>query len=83
MQIELSAEARLEIAALVYSKWAQSFDAFKAAKTATWENNKQVCPKGDWPLFQADQMEYAQKTLDKWTRLKEEVCKYSPLVIGE
>jgi len=37
MQIELSAEARLEIASLVYSKWAESFDAFKAAKTATWE----------------------------------------------
>lgn len=83
MQIELSPEARLEIASLVYNKWAESYDAFKAAQTATWEANKWLCPKEDWPLFRAHQMEYAEKALDKWTKLKEEVCKYSPLVTGE
>ncbi len=83
MQIELSPEARLEIASLVYDKWCKAYDAFKLAKTQTWESAGKFCPKSEWPLFQAKMLESAQKELDKWARLKDEVCKYSPLVIGE
>lgn len=83
MQIELSAEARLECASLVYAKWGESFYQLKIAKSAKWEDNKQCCPKGDWPLFYQSNLEYAQKEFDKWSALKEEICKYSPLIIGE
>lgn len=83
MQIELSAEARLECASLVYGKWSEAYDQLKLAKNATWENSGKTCPKGDWPLFREQNLVFAQKEYDKWSALKVEVCKYSPLVIGE
>jgi hypothetical protein len=83
MQIELSATARLECANLIYGKWSEAFDTLKVAKNATWETSGKTCPKSDWPLFRAHNLEHAQKEFDKWSALKEEVCKYSPLVIGE
>lgn len=83
MQIELSPETRLEIASLVYDKWCKAHEAMKLAKTQTWESAGKFCPKADWPLFQARILKDSQKEFDKWTRLKDEVCKYSPLVIGE
>jgi hypothetical protein len=80
MLVELSDRARLECASLVYREWCKAFDGWKDAKEATWESRGRFCPKGDWPEFYKSALGDAKANLDKWVALKEEVCKYSPLL---
>lgn len=83
MQIDLDPTERLEFASMAYSRWSDAFIALKAAKAATWESTGKTCPKGDWPLFHDANIKHAQKELDLATKLKDAICKYSPLIIGE
>lgn len=83
MQIELDAKERLELASMAYARWSIAFDNVKLAKGATWEQNKQVCPKSDWIDFYNDRLKYALDELELAAKLKDAICKYSPLVIGE
>lgn len=83
ISVPLNAEARLEIAGMVYSRWCKAHDAMKETQARTWEQNKQVCPKSDWPLFYAENVKYAEAELAKATRLKDAFCPFSPLVFGE
>lgn len=64
----------VELGSMVYSAWCSAFDADKKAKAATWEENKQVCPKADWLSFHEAQLIHAKKNLDKYTDLKNAVC---------
>lgn len=83
MLCELSPKARLEIASMVYSRWSRAFDSLNNTKALTWESQHKFCPKADWPLFHKSMIEKAQKEFDLATELKNEICKYSPLVAGE
>lgn len=83
MQCELSAEARNELAAMAYARWSDAFDILRKVKAMTWESEKKFCPKADWPNFHESMLASAQKEYDLTTRLKAEICKYSPLICGE
>ena len=83
IHVPLDAEARNKISSLVYSEWTIAFEEMKAAKIATWENNKQLCPKGDWHLFHADRLKSSQEYFDSMSRVKEQICKYAPFIHGE
>lgn len=83
MQCELSAEARNELAAMAYARWSDAFENLKEIKAATWESMDRFCPKADWPSFKEAMRQTAEKEFDLASRLKAEICKYSPLVCGE
>ena len=83
MLCELSPTTRLELAYMAYDRWSKAFDALKYTKTQTWEMNRQVCPKAEFPSCLALWIQTAQKELDKTTYIKDEICKYSPLVSKE
>lgn len=82
MQCEFDAETRLEIASMVYNRWCIAFDKLKEVKALTWESAGKFCPKADWPSFHSDMIKTADKEMQLATRLKDSVCKYSPLIIG-
>lgn len=79
-EIPLSAEARLEIASLVYGKWCEAFDAKKAVAGETWVSAGKFCPRDEWPMYHEARVKKALADFEKWTRLREEVCKHSPLM---
>lgn len=79
-QVPLSAKARLELASMAYARWSTAYDAFKAAKSLTWESSGRFCPKGEWPLYHASMLGTAQAELDLAAALKAEICPHSPLV---
>jgi hypothetical protein len=83
IDVPLDAKARLEIASMVYSRWSLAFDSLKNTKALTWESQNRFCPKADWPFFHKSLIESAQKEFDLACKLKEDMCKYSPLVTGE
>jgi hypothetical protein len=83
MILDLDATTRNEIAAMVYTRWSKACDAIKQVKTATWEQNKVVCPKGDWEGQQKLMLEDAQKELDLAAKLKADICPFSLIIKGE
>jgi hypothetical protein len=80
---ELDAKTRLEIASMVYNRWCKAYDEIKKVKALTWESTGKFCPKEEWPLYQKDMLENAEKELALALKLKDDVCKYSPLVTQE
>lgn len=80
MQCELSAEARNELAAMAYARWSEAANKLRRVKAASWESMSCFCLKADWPSFRAAMIETAQNEFDLASRLKAEICKYSPLV---
>lgn len=80
VNVPLDAEARNAISSMVYSRWSEAFDTLKKAKAEDWD--KVICPKSDWPQFHQARIEHAQKEFDLCSRLKANVCKWSPLVLG-
>ena len=82
MNIDLDAEARMDIASLVYGHWSSAFDELKAAKALTWESAGKFCPKADWPEFHKGMVMTAEKKLAKAAHMKDSICKFSPLVYG-
>ncbi len=82
-EVPLSAKARLEIASMVYSRWCNAFDALKAAEKETWESAGKFCPKDEWPQYHADRKQSALTDFSIASQLKNEMCKWSPLVLGE
>lgn len=83
MLLDLDPTTRLELASMVYSRWATAFDSLKAAKAMTWESQGKFCPKADWPSFHASILADAQKEFTLATKLTEDICKFSPLIAGE
>lgn len=83
MILDLDATTRNEIASMVYARWGKAYDAMKAAKAMKWEDNKQMCPKADFPLFHAENIKHAEKELALAEKLKADICPFSPLVIGK
>lgn len=76
VQIPLDATTRLELASMVYARWAKAYDAHKLAKAQVWETQKHVCPKADWPLFYEKSVEHAEKELKLATKLKQDICEH-------
>lgn len=83
MLVDFDAVVRNEIASMCYARWSAAFDTLKQVKALTWESNKQTCPKADWPLFHTSMLDSAQKEFDLASKLKDTVCKVSPLILGE
>jgi hypothetical protein len=83
MILNLDPKTRLEIASMVYSRWAAAFDAHKAVKAATWESAGKFCPKAEWPNYHAAQLQNAAQELELAAKLKADICPFSPLVTGE
>jgi len=82
LSIPLDAEARLELASMAYSRWCKAWDNAKIIKSATWESQGKFCPKEDWALYHADQMKSIEEELNKSFRIREQICKFSPLMDG-
>jgi hypothetical protein len=83
MILDLDAETRNEIAAMCYARWSAAYDNWKHVKDMTWENNKHVCPKSDWPDFHASMLDNALKEFQLSEKLKQDICPFSPLIKGE
>ena len=83
MLIELDAESRFELASMAYDRWSNAFEAHKKAKQLTWESVNKFCPKNEWPDYHKSMVAEAEKELNKATKLKDAICKYSPLITGE
>lgn len=83
MQVELDAEARLELAAMVYARWSRAWDSVKAVRAETWESTGRFCGKEDWPGFHAARTKQADEEMALAKRLREAICPYSPIVKGE
>ncbi len=83
MILDLDAVTRNEIASMVYSRWCVAFDRLKEAKARTWESNKHVCPKADWPFFYKSAVDHADKEFKLAEKLKADICPFSPLIKGE
>lgn len=82
MLIELDPTERLELASMAYNRWCIAFDALKTSKALTWESAGKFCPKNEWHLYHADMIKTAEKELTLAVKLKDAICRYSPLVIG-
>jgi hypothetical protein len=80
MQIDLDAETRLELASMVYGRWGTAYDNQKRVQGLTWESAGKFCPKADWPEFHGSMLEAAKAEFELATRLKNAVCKHSPIV---
>lgn len=83
MLCELDAIARNELASMAYARWSMAYDNYKKTKQLTWEQNKQVCPKSDWSSFHSQMIQSAEKELELASKVKDQICKYSPLICGE
>jgi hypothetical protein len=81
--IPCDAIVRNELASMVYDRYCKAYDNLKITKTLTWESTNKSCPKNEWPQYHATMIANAEKELDISTMLKDKICKYSPLVIGE
>jgi len=82
MQCELDAEARNELAFMAYGKWTECIDMLKIAKEMQFD--KRV--DGDKLSFELSKKECirrAEENLAKAVRVKDQICKYSPLVVGQ
>ena len=82
INVPLDATARLELALMAYNRWADAFEGLKIAKLASWESSGKFCPKTDWPLFKADNIKTAEIELNKAVSVKDQICKYSPLILN-
>ena len=82
VNVPLDAVARNLVSSLVYQHWTECFDTLKAAKNATWESAGKFCPKAEWPLHQAVMLKNAQAAFDTATAVKEQACKFSPMIHG-
>lgn len=82
MNVDLDPQARLDIAALVYKNWSESFDRLKVARALTWESAGKFCPKVEWPLYHASMVKSAEQDFMKASHMKDSFCPFSPLVIG-
>jgi hypothetical protein len=80
MILDLDAITRNEIASMVYSRWVVAYENYKDVKNMQWDKS---CPKAEWPQFHAHMLASAQKELDLATKLKADICSFSPLVKGE
>jgi hypothetical protein len=67
---------------MAYARWSKAYDDLKAAKALTWESAGRFCPRAEWPLYSAAQIEDAEKELAKAERLKAAICPFSPLMEG-
>ena len=80
VNVPLDATARLELAAMVYARWSTAFNKVKEVKALTWELAGKFCPKAEWPKYKDSMLEAALLELGTAEQLKEQVCKYSPLL---
>jgi hypothetical protein len=83
MILDLDAFTRNELASMVYARWSSAFENLKKTKSLTWESTGKFCPRAEWPSYHETMLAGAQKELEYASRLKETVCKYSPLICGE
>jgi hypothetical protein len=83
IHIPLDAPCRNEIASMVYARWSDAFTKLTEVKQLTWEATNRFCPKNEWPLYHKNLIESAETELITATVLKESICKYSPLIMGE
>lgn len=67
---------------MIYSRWSEAFDALKKTKSLTWESAGKFCPKTEWSLYHAEMIKQAEMEFELATKLKNDICKYSPLVMG-
>jgi hypothetical protein len=81
VNVPLDAEARLELAAMAYSRWCKAYDYLKTIKAATWESQNKFCPKDEWPSYHAVQIQGAEAELKKAAAIKDAICPYSPLIL--
>jgi hypothetical protein len=81
--IPCNAIVRNELSSMVYDRYCRAYDNLKITKTLTWESTNKFCPKNEWPDYRATMIASAEKELEIATTLKDTICKYSPLVIGE
>lgn len=83
MQVDLDAEARLELASMAYERWSKAWETAKLVRAETWESAGKFCPKADWPQFHEARRKSASDELDKAERVKKAICPFSPLILGE
>lgn len=82
VNLSLDEITRTEIASMIYSRWSEAFDALKKTKSLTWESAGKFCPKTEWSLYHAEMIKQAEMEFELATKLKNDICKYSPLVMG-
>lgn len=82
-QVPLSALARNKLASMAYEQWSVSYESLKAVKALTWESAGKFCPKAEWPQYHTSMVINAEKELAEAAAVKDEICKWSPIVMGE
>jgi hypothetical protein len=71
----LSDQDVVDIAGLVYSKWAESFELLTAVKT------EQNDGSSDWQAFHEERLERAMETESKWLGVKNRFNEANSIVI--
>jgi hypothetical protein len=83
IHIPCDAETRNELSSMVYKRWTLAYDNLSAVKTLTWEATNSLYPKNEWRLYHNSALKSAERELHLAQKLKEAICQYSPLILGE